>query len=258
MNATNITRRALLGVAALALVLGAGTGTALALWDDDEQFSAEISSGMVGFAVGRPGATDRLVATGPRSQLGLPLGATEAAALLDTGRVAVGIQVDARADGNKGLEYMLELPELSGNSVLGNSTVRLYRVADAASCTADGGANGTLAATYTPPDADRDGTYEPGVAGWDKTGVTSTAVRADYQEPWTTTQYWCVVATLGNLPDEGSYTNTATVAVEVGGETYTDTDSWRARVATAADPAAEPTPTIDFTHTTTRPGEGAR
>lgn len=248
-------RRALVGVAALAVALGAGTGTALALWDDAEQFSAEIGSGMVGFAVGRPGAADPAVATGPRDELSFPLGPGEAATLLDTGTVAVGIQVDARADGNKGLRYALELPGLPDDSILGNSTVKVHRVDSGAECSADGVAGRTPVATYTPADPDGDGTYEPGPAGWDRTSAGSTPVTADYDAAWTKTEYWCVVATLGDLPDEGSYTNTATVAVDVDGQTYTAEDTWRADVTTAADPADEPPHTIAFTHTTTRPGE---
>jgi len=255
MSATTTSRRAVVGVAVLALALGAGTGTALALWDDHEEYSAEIGSGMVGLAVGKPGSEDRALADGAGSELTFPLGPSEAATLLETGTVAVAIQVDARADGNKGLEYTLELPELSGDSVLGNSTVSVHRVADAASCAADGAGSGTLVATYTPPDADGDGTYEPGPAGWDTTRATATAVRADYQAPWTATQYWCVVAALGDLPGEGTYSNTARVDVDVDGQTYTAEDTWEARVVSDADPDDEPTHTIDFTHTTTRPGE---
>jgi hypothetical protein len=256
VNAFGTPRRALVGVTALAVVLGAGTGTALALWDDTEQFSAEIGSGMVGFAVGSPGAANPTVATGPADELGIPLGPGEAATLLGTGTVAVGIQVDARADGNKGLRYALDLPDLPAGSIFGSSTVQVYRVDAAADCSAEGAqARGDLVATYTPADPDGDGTYETGTAGWDTRRATSAAVAADYDEAWTATQYWCVVATLGDLPDEGAYANTATVAVEVDGDTYTDEDTWRADVTTAADPADEPTHTIDFTHTTTRPGE---
>ena len=254
MSAFGTPRSALVGVTALAVVLGAGTGTALALWDDAEQFSAEIGSGMVGFAVGTPDAADRSVATGPGDELGLSLGQDEAATLLEDGTVAVGIQVDARADGNKGLRYALDLPDLPAGSIFGSSTVRVYRV-DSAECSAAGVAGRTPMATYTPADPDGDGTYEPGTAGWDTRRATSTAVAADYDEAWTATQYWCVVATLGDLPDEGAYTTPATVSVEGDGATYSDEDTWRADVTTAADPADEPTHTIAFTHTTTRPGE---
>ncbi|WP_098484355.1 hypothetical protein [Georgenia soli] len=242
-------------MAALAVALGAGTGTALALWDDTEQFSAEVGSGMVGFAIGKPGAADRTVAAGPADRLAFPLGPDEATTLLDTGEVAVGIQVDARADGNKGLSYALDLPDLPADSIFGSSTVRVYRVDSAAACSAHGITGRPPAATYTPADPDGDGTFEPGPAGWDRTWASSTPVRADYDDDWTATEYWCVVATLGDLPDEGSYTNTATVSVEVDGDTYTAEDTWRADVTTAADPADEPTHTINFTHSTTRPGE---
>ncbi|WP_418607744.1 hypothetical protein [Georgenia sp. SUBG003] len=148
MSTTRSPRRALVGATALAVALGAGTGTALALWDDHEEFGAEIGSGMVGFAVGEPGAADRAVATGPADELAFPLGPGEAETLLETGSVAVGIQVDARADGNKGLRYALDLPHLPTDSIFGNSTVRVHKV-PSADCPVTAG--GELVATYTPP-----------------------------------------------------------------------------------------------------------
>jgi hypothetical protein len=257
MSATIARRGPLVGVTALAFALGIGGGTALALWVDDEQLTASVGTGMVGLAVEKAGSGDAQVADGPGSRPGVALGPAEAQRLLAGGEVAVGIRVDARADGNKGLRYALELPALDGASLLGNSTVRVFRLAPDATCgPAAEPLLGTPVATFTPADPDGDGTYEAGTApGWDGTELVSVPVAADYDAPWTATEHWCVVAELGDMPDEGAYTNTATVAVEVDGVTYTDRDSWYTDVTTAADPASEPAHTIRFSHTTFRPGE---
>ncbi|MCK6209889.1 hypothetical protein KZX45_04965 [Georgenia sp. EYE_87] len=257
MSATIARRAPLVGVAALAVALGIGGGTALALWDDDEVLTASIGTGMVGLAVEKLGTHEAQVADGPGSRPGVTLGPAEAERLLADGEVTVGIRVDARADGNKGLRYGLELPVLDGASLLGNSTVRVFRVAADTACTPETEPlPGTPVATWTPADADGDGTYVPGTdPGWDGTGLGSVPVAADYDAPWTAVERWCVVAELGDMPDEGSYTNTATVAVEVDGATYTGRDSWYTDVTTAADPAGEPAHTIRFSHTTFRPGE---
>src|SRR5699024_9901321 len=67
---------------------------------------------------------------------------------------------------------------------------------------------------------------------------------------------WCLVATLGSLPDEGSYTNEVTATgTDPAGTVVADTDSWSADVASALDPAEEADHELTFTYQTFRPGQ---
>src|SRR5699024_7018410 len=98
-----------------------------------------------------------------------------------------------------------------------------------------------------------DGHVSPGEDG----GFTSRPVSAAYSDTETpVTEYWCLLASLGDLPDTGRYSNTGTVtATGPNGEEISDSDTWNATVTTAMDPAQEGEHAITFTYETFRPGE---
>lgn len=218
-----------LTVLAAALVGVAGGGT-MALWRDVETVTARMPAGVVVFGVGAPTTPGALsdYATGPGDTVELTFGATAAQTLYSTGAVAVPFQVDALAQGHRGLTYTLTR-QISGG-VFGDSAVKLVKVPNVAACTT-------------------------GAAGTDTT--TSAPVSSAYSSATTlTTEYWCLVATFERA--KGSYANTATVDAGVttsGGSTGVrvgDSDSWSADVRKYFVPAQEPTHRVVLSFTTSR------
>lgn len=232
------------GVAGIAMGLGA---TSLALWNDEATFTGTISSGYEYFAAGIEGETltpasdDGAPPTG--NSVDVSVGAPQAQILADEGQIAIAFQVDSLSQGNKGLEYTLSPPTDWGEGYFGSSDVSIYWVDDPSECVV--GADG--------PGLPADGHV---VANTDGTFI-STPVSAAYSTTTTpTTEYWCLRATLGGLPDEGEYENTAKVTANgPAGTEVSDQDSWNADVTTALDPAEEGDHTITFSYETFRPGE---
>src|SRR5699024_4221673 len=232
------------GVAGVAMGLGA---TSLALWNDDVTFAGSITSGYEYFAAGIAG-TQLTTASGDAAPpegdvVPVTMGAQEARTLAEDGELALVFQTESLSQGNKALQYTLAPPQDWGEGYFGASDVHLYWVDEPGQCTVGG----------PEPALPGDGHVTAGEDG----GFTSTPVLADYTDSEApVTEYWCLTATLGDLPDEGDYTNEATVSAQdpAGGEA-TDTDSWSAAVTTAMDPAEETDHPITFTYNTFRPGE---
>lgn len=230
---------AVVGIAAVTgLALGLG-GASLALWQDSVPFTGSIASGHEYFAAGLEGETTAAsdpVAPPTGDSVTVSVGAVQAATLVADGELAVVLQTDSLSQGNKGLQYTLAPPADWGDGIFGAADVSIYWVASPDQCEA-----GTDPAT--PPEH--------------VTGHTSTPVTADYSDAKTpTTEYWCLVATLAQLPDAGSYTNEVTASGTDPSDTeVSDTDTWSADVTSALDPTGEPDHDLTFTYTTFRPGE---
>src|SRR5699024_7076033 len=164
------------------------------------------------------------------------VGSTQAETLLENGELALVLQTDSLSQGNKGLHYTVTEPEEWGAGIFGAAQVSLYCEAAPDEC---------------------DPVLDPGTPPATVDGLESTPVSADYSDTTaTTTEYWCLVATLDSLPDEGSYTNEVTATgTDPTGTTVDDTDSWSAEVTSALDPADEDDHEITFTYQTFRPGQ---
>lgn len=219
---------ALIGLAAtVGLALGAGGMTA-AYWNDHVSFDGKISAGYEYFAAGRADAT---VAAGSAHTATVTVGAAEATTLVTDGAIAIPLQTDSLSQGNKGLRYDVSLPSSWGDGVFGVARTVVFPVASAADCT-----------VTTPVPA--------------SPSLSSSPVTADYstsEDP--VTEYWCLIATLDGLPDEGEYTNVAEVtAQDPSGRSVSNTSSWSANVTTAVNPADEDDHSISFTYETFRPG----
>ncbi|GIG38995.1 SipW-dependent-type signal peptide-containing protein [Cellulomonas phragmiteti] len=215
-----------------ALVLGVVGGGTLALWRDTETVTARMPVGVVVFGVGAPAPAGTLAdyATSPTDTVDFTFGAAAAATLYTTGAVAIPFQVDALAQGHRGLTYTVTRTIAPGG-VFADSTVRLVRVASPAACTTS-------------------------AAGPDTT--SSTPVAATYSDTRVlTVEHWCLVATFERM--KGTYGNTASVDAGVstsGGLTAqraTDQDSWSAQVRKTFVPANEPQHRLTLSFTTTRP-----
>ncbi|MCC2312657.1 hypothetical protein [Cellulomonas xiejunii] len=220
----------------VAALVGAGTGSTLALWRAELSGTARMPVGVTVFGVGAPATPGTLAtyATADGQSLTFDFGPAQAAALLGSGptggAVAVPVQVDSLAQGHRGLTYTVT-PSISGG-VFGVSRWSLYKVASAAACTT--GTTATAATSSTP---------------WSTAYTSSTAL---------VSEYWCLVARF--VPATGSHTNTATVTGTpvipgLGSPSpLTATDSWAATARATLDPAAEPTHRLTFTFATSRPG----
>lgn len=248
MTTTLTTSRARsVAVVAAAAVLGGALGVggaSFALWQDATGFDGQISSGYEYFAAGRGAANSSTVPDGAMSAASeaaapptghaasVTVGSADAQVLADEHELAIPLRIDSLSQGNKGLAYTIAEPDW-GEHILGNAEVFLFPVPTAAECTVKN-------APATQP-----------------TDLASTPVPADYSDTTTpTTEYWCLVATLDGLPDEGSYTNTVTaIGTDPAGTEVSDTDSWSADVVSAMDPAEEPDHEITFTYQTFRPGQ---
>ena len=220
----------------MAALLGVGTGGTVALWRAQASGTVRMPVGVAVFGVGAPAAPGTLAqyASAEGQELVVTFGPAQAAALLGStgagGAVAVPVQVDALAQGHRGLTYTV-IPHVEGG-VFGASRWSLHKVASPAACTTS--STGAAVRTSTPVPA----TYS-----------TSTTPVAEY---------WCLVARY--VPVTGAHTNTATVTGEavVPGLTarpsVTADDTWRAGGLQALDPAAEPVHSLTFSFTTWRPG----
>lgn len=228
--------------ATAAIVLGTVGGSTLALWHDEESFSSQIGTGEVAFAVGSPSNPTEPLATPPAQaataagqKLSFNIGSAEAAVLISKREIAIPIQVDSLSQGNKGLRYEVAPPVFGATSIFKAADTALVRVNSATECTVD--AHPELP---SPVPADY----------YQRTPVSS--VYSDDTKP--TYEFWCLTATLAELPGSGSYTNKVTVTADSTAGTVTDKDQWWANVTGSADASQEPNTTIGFTFETFRPG----
>ena len=222
--------------------LGLG-GASFALWEDALSAEGQIASGYEYFAAGRGEANASTVADSAMTAVSdavapptgetatVTVGAADAQVLVEDHQLAMPLRTDSLSQGNKGLHYTLAEPDW-GDGIFGTADVHVFPVATAAECT-----------VANAPD--------------DPADLFSTPVTADYSDSATpTTEYWCLVATLGALPDEGSYTNEVTATgTDPSGTEVTDTDSWSADVTSGMDPADEPDHEITVSYQTFRPGQ---
>ncbi|WP_147915468.1 hypothetical protein [Ruania zhangjianzhongii] len=245
---TNTTSRARsVAVVATSALLGGALGlggASFALWEDAVSFDGQIASGYEYFAAGRGEANASTVADSAMTAVSdavapptgetaaVTIGTADAQMLLEDHELAVPLRTDSLSQGNKGLHYTLAEPDW-GDGIFGAADVFLFPVATAADCTVDN-------APADPP-----------------AELSSTPVAADYSDATTpTTEYWCLVAALGALPDEGDYTNEVTATGTDPSDTeVSDTDTWSADVTSAMDPADEPDHEIAVTYQTFRPGQ---
>jgi len=222
-----------LTVAVAGLVGAAGGGT-LALWRDVEQVTASMPAGVVVFGAGAPAPAGPLAdyATGPDDTVEFRFGPGAAETLYTTGSVFIPIQVDALAQGHRGLRYTVSR-QIAPGGVFADSVLRLVKVPRMADCRA-------------------------GVVGEETTG--SAPVTADYSTTTAlTTEYWCLAAAF--QPMKGTYDNQASVTAGVttssgaAAGTVSDQDGWSAQVRKTFVPANEGTHRVTFSFTTFRAGE---
>jgi hypothetical protein len=155
-------------------------------------------------------------------------GAAEATALFTQRSVAIPIQVDALAQGNRGLSYEVS-PSVSGG-VFGSAEVIIFPVDGAAACSVGAAPATQPPLTSTPVSAAYSGTYDDTVDDL-------------------TTEYWCLVAQL----DKAAYDYDNTVTAEGSwspGSTVKDDDVWSATITDDLNPAVEPTHKITFDYAT--------
>ena len=209
----------------LAMVLGAGAGTAFALW------RAQASSGdllaqqaVLGLAVTKDQTTD--VAASSADTVQFTIGQTEAQALVDAGPdqdgtfgVAVPFAVTTLASAGYGMDYSIDLEAPQSGTVFGlagGNTV-IFPVEDPGQCTV---ANAALAQPYTVTDP------VTGVG----TGANAAQTQADD---------WCLVFTVIPPADGGTATADGTTLLDDPHTSATDDASvWWAYVI--PDPTAEP------------------
>lgn len=220
-----LTLAVIAGAALAGIVLGAG-GSTLALWNDSASRAGSIGSGAEWFAAGQPGSTS----AAPDGTAAVSVGAAEAETLLSQGSVAVPFQTDSMSQGNLGLRYTVAEPKDWGDGVFGAADTALFPVASAADCTV----------SAVPHDG---------------SSLTSTPVPADYSGSETpTTEFWCLVASVEQLPGTGAYANTASAtATAPDSASVTAQDRWSTRVTTSLDAADESDHEITFTYETFRP-----
>lgn len=213
---------------ALAVLVGVGTGSVLALWQDAEHVSGRVPLGVVVFGAGAPGALEYATGTTQRpdgrgtGRVTFPFGPEQAATLYndnddDGGAIAIPLQVDSLAQGNRGLRYELDLDVDGG--VFGASQLETYKVMNETVCTPDLVAEETH--EHTP---------------WTSDYSATTTPQSDS---------WCVIARY--WPTRWQHENTATVTAPspVGGADVTDSDTWSAEAEITHDPADEPAHSID-------------
>ena len=217
-----------------AALVGAGSVGTLALWRNSEHGTVTFRTGVVVFGVGAPGMPTYASSTSPvtgrpgvdEGSVTFTFGPTQAQTLYTSGAVAIPVQVDSLAQGNRGLSYQVTTSATGG--VFGASQVALYQVVTAAACT-----TATTATTAT------------GSAPWST--AYSTAVTP-------TSEYWCLVAHY--VPTRWSHTDTATVTGTGPGSSGTvgASSTWSGTATQTFVPGAEPTHTLTFTFRTYGPG----
>lgn len=215
-------------VVSLAVLAGVGTGTVLASWHDVEHVTARVPLGVVVFGAGAPGAPSYATSTTQQpdgrgtGSISFPFGPAQASTLYNGnaesgGAVAIPVQVDSLAQGNRGLRYGLGLDVDGG--VFGAASLETYKVATSGACTPS--LSAAESDQHTP---------------WDTSYSAATDV---------TTDWWCLVARYWPTRWEHSNTVTVTAPSPVGGAEVTDSDSWSAEAEVTHDPAAEPTHHVD-------------
>lgn len=211
--------------AIVGLALG-NAGVSLALWNDGTDLSGRSTSGYEYFAAGHTDATTPAHDAGAAS---VTIGESEARTLLDEGAIAIPLQTDSLSQGNKGLRYTVAAPDW-GNGIFGSADPVIFPVSAAAECAVENA---------------------PAASG----PLSSTPISAAYSDATSpVTEHWCVVAVLGDLPDEGAYTNIAAVtAVDEAGAPVEMSDGWDAIVTTGIEPADEADHIIEFAYETFRP-----
>ena len=216
---------------AILVIAGTALGASYALWHDAIQSSGSIKTGVVSFGVGKPGQPLTYAAASPQS-VNYSVGPDEAAVLAANGTIAIPMKVGALSQGNRGLNYKVTPPTFDPDSYFGSSTVRVFKVANAAACKV-ANAPATQAS-----------------------GLESTPVPATYSGTSTpTTEFWCMTAVLGPLYGTGSYTNVATASGSSEGNPIEATGSWSTGTTSTLNPASEPTKDTVFAEKTFRPGE---
>lgn len=227
-----------LAAAAVATVAAASLGGAtLALWHDEQSFTSQVKTGKVAFGVGAPATTLAQNATSSASSLNFTVGQAAAQTLLDNLGVAIPIQVDSLAQGNKGLRYTVVPPVFASGSIFAAADTRLVKVSSAAEC--------SLSPRPQLPSPVPAGYYSP-------TAVPS--VYSSTIDP--TTHFWCLTAVLDKKPGSGTYTNKVSATGQPPtGAAVTGSDQWWANVTSVSSAAAEPNHTIAFTFETFRPGQ---
>lgn len=212
------------GALGAALVAVAVTGATSALWRTELTAQAALPDAAVLFTVNGEDATASV------PTVAVTLGTAETQALLDEGRIALPIEVESLSQGNRGLRYSITLPTTQESDILHWADVTVFPVTAQAQCTVD------TEAPILPPS-------------------TSTPVPATYSDGTTpVTEHWCLQAELGQLPDVGVYTSTATITGTHALGEIVATQPWNIDVATAFTAANEPTHRIEFTYETFRDG----
>lgn len=223
---THVRVLALLG--ALAVLVGVGSGSVLAWWQDAEQVTARVPRGVLVLGAGAPGALEFATTTTPlpgggaAARVSHAFGPAQAEALYngnldEGGAVAIPLAVETLAQGNRGVRYELGLDVDGG--VFGASQLETFKVASEAACSTS--LSGPTTAEHTP---------------W-SSGYSAAST--------TTTDSWCLVARYA--PTRWEHTNTVTVTAPspIGSGTRTASDSWSANARTTHDPASEPEHSVD-------------
>lgn len=211
-------------VAACALTL---VGVTAALWRTDLSTTAAIRDASVLFAVNGE------VASAQNPSIDIELGPDEAQTLVNDGHLAIPVEVEALAQGNRGLSYSIDLPDIREDSIFYTSSLGLVQVESADECTVD-----TALGEYT----DR----------------TSTPVPAVYSDSETSTsEFWCFRADFTVHPDAGVYTSTGTIIGTHAFGEITYTKDWSIVVLSGVDPEHEPTQAVTFSYETISAGAGS-
>ncbi|WP_336662796.1 hypothetical protein [Leucobacter sp. USHLN154] len=215
----------LLGAALSAVLIAvAVAGATSALWRTELSTHAALPDAAVLFDVNgeSSSASDPTVT--------YAIGSDDMQALMDDGSIAIPIEVKSLSQGNRGLRYTVTPPATTETDIMHWADTTVFPVTSEGSCTVD---------TDVPTDPP----------------LTSTPVPATYSDTTTpTTEYWCLHAKLGHLPDAGRYTSTATITgTHALGEIVKES-LWDLEVTTAFTVADEPEHEVAFTYETFRAG----
>ncbi|MGR4010383.1 hypothetical protein [Leucobacter sp. 1207-22] len=225
----------LVGSLAFALGIAVTAGATFALWSQQAGASGSARTGFESFAAGTAGA----VTPAESGKVSFAIGKDAAKTLLEKKAVAIPFETASVSQGNKGLTYDITAPNW-GTGIFGASQLVLVSVPNAAGCTVSAAekAGGYAFTTGSAP-------------------VRSTTVTADYSTSTSPViEHWCLVATLGDVPGSGSYTNTATVTgTDPAGAQVQASDDWTAQVLGNVDLDAESQHKISLTYQTFRPGQ---